>query len=194
MGLKWNFKNIFHFIIFTISFFGYSQKTDNDNLKHKIYYEVRAFAFLTFNDDSLLENDDPFDFNNSTKLTGVDLSVNYYLINGISLGVGSGIETFTQPKFSYAPLYMRVALNGGSRKNSIHTELNCGGHFTDNSKFGWLFRFMFGYRFRVYKNLFANTSLIYTYQNLYKTFNNALRTSDYLHFKSVGLSVGFDIN
>lgn len=160
----------------------------------RITFGFRALAFVTYSEDSLLEPDNQFDFDDATKLTGVNFSVNYNIINGISVGVGSGIETFTQPRFTYVPLYTRIALNGGILKNSFHVELIIGGQFTNDSRRGGLHRFLLGYRFRVHKTLFADISMIYTYQNLYQTFDNSQRLDNYYNFDSLGLSIGIDLN
>ncbi len=160
----------------------------------RITFGVRALAFVTYSEDSLLEPDNPFDFNNDTRLIGMNLSVNYNIINGISIGVGSGFETFTQPKFTYVPLYTRLALNGGTVKDSFHVELIIGGHFTNDSRRGGLHRFLLGYRFRVHKTLFADVSMLYTYQNLYQTFDGSQRLDNYYNFDSIGLSIGLDLN
>ena len=178
--------------------YGYSQQPEEEeqNFKFKrITIGTRFLAFISnYGEKSELEVDNPYDFTDGTKLTGLNLSVNYNIINGLSVGVGSGIEKFTQPNFSYVPLYTRIAINGGVERSSFHTEFQIGGHFTNSSKRGGFHRFLFGYRFRVYKTVFSDVSIIYTYQNLEQSFDNSQRLYDNYNFESVGLSVGIDIN
>ncbi|MGS0525812.1 hypothetical protein ACU8V7_12075 [Zobellia nedashkovskayae] len=178
--------------------YGYSQQPEEEeqNFKFKrITIGTRFLAFISnYGEKSESEIDNPYDFTDNTKLTGLNLSVNYNIINGFSVGVGSGIEKFTQPNFNYVPLYTRIALNGGVERSSFHTELQIGGHFTNSSKRGGFHRFLLGYRFRVYKTVFSDVSIIYTYQNLEQSFDNSQRLYDTYNFENVGLSVGIDIN
>lgn len=91
-----------------------SKESASDNAFNSITFGTRALAFVTYSPDTTTEIDDAFAFNNSTQLLGANLSVNYNIINGISIGLASGIERFTQPNFEYVPLYARLALNGGT--------------------------------------------------------------------------------
>jgi len=172
-----------------------SQEEEQDFKFKRITVGARFLAFISnYGEKSEIEVENPYDFTDGTKLTGLNLSVNYNIINGLSVGVGSGIEKFTQPNFNYVPLYTRIALNGGVERSSFHTELQIGGHFTNSSKRGGFHRFLLGYRFRVYKTVFSDVSIIYTYQNLEQSFDNSQRLYDTYNFENVGLSVGIDIN
>lgn len=193
MGIKWYFKFSLIFLCFHPTL---SQSLDGNTINDfkRITVNFRGMAFPSFNDDSQLAPDNIFDFSDETQMVGMNVGINYNVYNGISVGLGSGIEFFYNPYFRYVPIFMRIALNGGSNKNSIHTEGMLGGHFTNNKKMGILTRFCFGYRFKVFGGIFADISMLYTFQNLYYSFENSTRTSDYYNFESVGLSIGIDIN
>lgn len=182
------------FILMVISTLVSSQKPELNDLYNPITFGGRAFAFVTYSPDTTSQMDEAFAFNNSTQLVGVNFSINYNIINGISIGVASGIERFLNPNFRYIPLYGRLAFNGGTQKSSFHTELNIGGHFTNDSRRGGLHRFLLGYRFRIHKSLFGDLSMIYTYQNLFQNFDNSKSQYNNYNFESLGLSFGLDLN
>ena len=195
MAVKWYFKILCSFICFHPAI---SQQLDGNLLKNRkcsrITLNARGLAFPSFNDDTQLEPDNIFDFSDETQMSGLNFGINYYIFSGVSVGLGSGLEYFRNPDFRYFPIFMRIALNGGNKKNSIHTACVLGGHITNRSEMGILARFYLGYRFRVFKDLFADFSMVYTFQNLYQSFPNSGRLDDYYNFESIGLSVGIDLN
>ena len=160
---------------------------------------VRGLAFLSWYDDAMKTEggldivDNKFDFNKDTKLIGANLLVHYYVYEGISIGFGTGIEEITQPKIKYVPAFVNLTLSSGRVGNGFHTEVDFGSHFGDLDKNGFMFRAGLGYRFRIHKQLFGYTSLIFTYQNLYKTFEESKKDNIY-NFESAGLLIGFDLN
>lgn len=153
---------------------------------------VQGLAFVSWYDDAD-EQGNPFDFNDDTRLIGANILVHYYVYDGISLGLGSGVEQITQPDIKYVPVFANVTLSSGKMGDGVHTEVNFGKHYGDLDKGGFMFRAGVGYRFRIHKQLFGYTSLLWTYQNLYKTFEGSQRDNIY-NFESVGLLVGVDIN
>lgn len=185
-------------LIILIPSSGQSQNHGDDGYDDhykRITFNARGIAFITYNPDiGTRPGSNAFDFNDKTRLVGVNVGVNYNFLNGLSLGICTGKEFFNQPDFGYYPIYIRAAMNGGTRKNSIHTEISFGGHLTNESRTGVLARFYLGYRFRVIKSFFADLSMVYTFQNLYQSFENSFRTGNYYNFESIGLSLGIDIN
>lgn len=206
---KINFTKVLFLKISTISFilisavpntlFGFQSKkvkVDNDKTKtvNQFNYRLRSFLFFSYADDSMLEPRNPFDFvDGESILYGMNISVNYKIIDGISVGLGSGIEKFEIPSFNFVPFFSSIVLNGGSKKNSFHLESNIGGHFIKNEKTGILFRIIAGYRFNIHKKFFSDLSLVYTFQNLYKTFENSGRDDNYYNFESIGISAALEI-
>lgn len=156
---------------------------------------VRGYIFMNNFDQSINSDDNiAFELNEKTILTGFNAYTSYNLLNGLSTGFGIGFEEFNEPKFQNIPVFWTLAINGGSFKDSIHTQIMLGSNFTGEKKKGAFFRFYFGYRFRVLKRLNMDLSLAYTFQNIYKSFENSNRTTNYYNFESAGLSFGFDIN
>ena len=167
---------------------------DNNPGFHRLTFNARGVAFVSYTEDPATDRGGLFDFNDQTQLYGLNLGVNYNFLNGLSLGICTGREFFNQPEFGYYPIYLRAAMNGGTSKNSIHAEVSFGGQLTNENRTGVLARFFLGYRFRVIRSFFADLSMVYTFQNLYRSFEDSSRNGNHYNFESVGLSLGIDIN
>lgn len=188
------YKKLFLACVLLLQAICYSQNLDEKpkgNLDN-FSIGVRALAFVSWYDNAMKTDnnldiaDNNYEFNKDTKLVGANLLVRYYVYEGISIGLGTGIEEITQPKIKYVPAFVNLTLSSGRVGNGFHTEVDFGSHFGDLDKNGFMFRAGLGYRFRIHKQFFGYTSLMYTYQNLYKTFEVSNRDNIY-NFESAGL-------
>jgi len=123
--------------------------------------------------------------------------MNHLKINKLKVGiVGLGNQSNDNliPSICLSKYAKIVAICDIDTKNSIYTKANFGIHLGDLDKSGFVFRGGLGYRLKVYKNILSNFELSYSYQNIYKSFENSQRPENYYNIESLGISIGIEIN
>jgi len=198
MVKEWYGKKIILIIcLFCVVGLGYSQQTkSNDFFKDKgLSLKAQTFILSPYNEEvgnSLYDTD--FELEYKTIVYGANIEINYYLNPHFGLGIGIGYEMINQPHFEYYPLYLSLMGALNETKNSIYTKANIGVHLGDLDQSGFVFRGGLGYRLKVFENILSNFEFTYSYQNIYKSFENSERPENYYNLESVGLTIGIEIN
>lgn len=183
--------------IFCLVDFCYSQQIKSNDLFKNKGVSLKAQTFILFPYNEEIGNsihDTNFELEYNTIVYGASLEMNYYFNPHFGLGTGISLERINQPYFEYFPLYVSIFSALNESKNSIYTKANIGFHMGDVDKSGFVFRGGLGYRLKVFRNILSNFELTYSYQNIYKSFENSGRPENYYNLESIGLTIGIELN
>lgn len=185
MVSEWYFKL---FLIIPFFCLGQTKKQDKG-----ISFETQYLYLVPYNDE-ILNPKTSYDLTKDSRISGFNVSVNYYLLHWLSLNIGSGYEKINNPNINYIPILTGFKLADGRKTESFITSVAFGKHIGKFDNSGFIFRWSLGYRFKIFKSIMGTTELYYTYQNLYKTFSNSNRTDNIYNVEAAGLKFGIEIN
>jgi len=193
MVREWFFNII---LVLSCSFFVNAQEVEDEFFKDQgLSFKAQTLVLFPYDDGT---NGDIYDTNyeleNNTFIFGINTEINYYLNSNFGAGFGFGYEKINQPNFSYFPIYLNLIGVLNDTKDAIYVKVNFGSHLGDLDKSGFLFRGGLGYRLKVYKSILSNFEFSYSYQNIYKTFENSQRPENYYNIESIGLTIGIEFN
>lgn len=180
-------------IVFLIPFSLISQEKDSSN--HFKGFGLKTNAFITFpyeNNEKVNELSDN-EITEKTNIHGCNVILSYNLSPYFGLGLGTGYEVVTQPNIQYYPLFLNLSGNSSDASESYTANANFGIHKGDLDKNGFIFRSSLGYKISISDVLKANFEILYSFQNIYKSFPNSVRIDNYYNIESIGISVGFEI-
>jgi len=194
MAKEWYFN--FIIILLASNIILAQSKIINEDFKEDgLSFKAQSIVLLAYDDgtNGSIYNT-IYELEDNSFIYGFSGELNYYLSSNFGLGLGFGIENLNQPNITYYPLYINIIGVLDDTKNSIYTKANFGIHLGDLDKSGFVFRGGLGYRLKVYKNILSNFELSYSYQNIYKSFENSQRPENYYNIESLGISIGIEIN
>lgn len=156
-----------------------------------ISIEPKGLTLITYIGDFRGGYDTDYEKEENTHILGINLETNYFFNNTFAVGLGLGYEKINQPEFSYIPIYLNLI---GNLDEEFYINFQFGAHKGDVDHSGFLFRGGLGYRVPIIHLLRANFILVYSFQNMYKSFENSGRPENYYNFTSVGIAVSLKIN
>jgi len=157
-------------------------------------YSIQTFVLFDYDDGVGRGYDTDYELEYDTKIFGLNGEVTYYFDPTLGVGLGLGYERITQPLIEYYPLYLNLIGPLGKTKDAYYMKFNFGIHLGNLDKPGFIFRTGFGYRFKVYKDILSNMSFSYSFQNLFKSFDQSGRPENYYNIESIGLTIGIEFN
>ena len=134
-----------------------------------------------------------YDLEYDSRVYGVNTSVNYYFSPYLATGLGIGYEKLTQPEIVYYPIFLNLRSTLMDTKNTVTTGFNFGTHLGDVDQSGFLFRWTVGYRTKLFKKVLGYFEMIYSYQNIYNSYEDSGRIDNYYNVESIGLSISIEI-
>lgn len=182
-------KKIFLFsYIILLPIWGFGQKSE-----FKLHgFSIGAKAMILFPIPNMVDMywNEEFQPGDDTLIYGIQSEINYFVSREFALGVGFGKEIVTQPDISYIPIYLNALL---ILDEHFFIDGKLGVHRGSVPNSGILSRIGLGIPIQITKNLLANFTIAYSFQNIYKDFPNSNLDDNYYNFETIGVSVGIDI-
>lgn len=182
-------------VLLSMNLYGQLNDQSENPYESGINFKIQAFYLFPFSKEvGVVTYENDYELTEDSNQYGFDTEINYMISPYFGVGLGTGIETLQQPKCSYFPLYLNLFCPLSKTENSLTTNVNFGIHLGNVDKLGFILRSGIGYRTGVGKKLLANFEITYSFQNLYKSFENSGRISNYYNLESLGFKVGIEVH
>jgi hypothetical protein len=193
MEVDWFFKYSITLLLLVITNQIFSQSDEEYSKEKGLSISTQSLFLFPYSDGvGGGIQDTPYDLEFDSRVYGVNTSINYYINPYMAGGFGIGYEKLTQPEIVYYPLFLNLRSTLMDTKSTITTGANFGVHLGDVDQAGFMFRWVIGYRSKLFKNILSYFEMIYSYQNIYKSFNNSGRVDNYYNVESIGLSISVE--
>ncbi len=122
-----------------------------------------------------------------TKIWGASLFADYYFTEIFFARLALGYEKVNQPKFNYYPFTLGFGFSTPVYKGGSIFYAEMGTHLGDLDRGRFIFRAKGGYGVPIFNRTKLGIGLVYSFQNLHKSFPGSTRGSNYYNFTSLGL-------
>lgn len=170
------------------------QAQDIDKKSRGFAFGGETLALIPYDGsiNSIYETD--YEVDADSFIWGVSLFTHYHFSHNIYASLALGYETLNQPNINYYPFTIGGGLLTSSGNNGFLLEANFGTHLGDLESSGFIFRGKIGYSVGFLYNKSLNFGLLYSYQNLNKTFENSMRPENYYNMESLGIFINIKWN
>ncbi len=183
------------FLICGVNNFAQNAAVFEKDFKEKGFsVHLDTYTFFPLEDETDGYFDTKFEIERNTVVYGLNSTLTYFFTPYFGLGMGIGYEYINQPRFSYFPIYLNGIFAFNETKNSYYLRGNYGTFLGNLDKSGVFVRAGIGYRFILAKKLLLNFEILYSFQNMYKTFENSERPENYYNIEGIGIAIGVMFN